>query len=81
MGREDFESHTFGANAVLVDQIKSKAGELIDLYRALRLEGQNFPRADRALFIAESSLETSVAWALKAAARGVIPKKRGVSNV
>lgn len=77
MTRDNFEAKPYGDNEFMVEQIKSKAGELLDLIRALKMEKHNFPMGERALFNAESNLEMAIAWALKAAARGAMPKQKG----
>lgn len=77
-GREMFEAKDMGENSVVFEQIKSKAGELFDLYRKLKLKANTFPFAHRALYEAECALEESVSWSQKAAARGVEDVQAGV---
>lgn len=67
MGKEVFESRGLQGKEELVEKVKSKAGELWDLFH----EGTNTPGTDggRMYALAKTNLEQAVMWFVKGCSR------------
>jgi hypothetical protein len=81
MGREVFESRGLGGREALMEDIKTKAGELDELLRQVAADITTGTSASteyavrprecqRLTALARTSLEQSVMWAVKAISRG-----------
>lgn len=68
MGKEVFESKGLQGKENLVDEVKTRAGELYDIYKSSGVKGGNAQQL-RMIEQAMTNLEQSVMWFVKSVSR------------